>query len=348
MNQSPMVDDKIRYDGLTSEVTKEDLHLYRTQHSGGSAWARYVATFMVAVFIIVGVVSIVIGLLDTQWEQSMIGFMLTGFGALASAGWAIMARQADILAIRLGRFAEQNGLLYSRGPVAVGHQGVIFQIGHSRRADNVIEKVSSDDGLRFEMGDYQYTTGSGKNRRTSYWTYFCVELDRNVPHMLLDAISNNISLFGRSIMSNLPETFNKGQVLSLEGDFNKHFTLYAPKEYKQDAYYVFTPDLMALLIDNARNFDAEVIDNKVFFYTPRYSTKSPFVQPDFMQGVMNIIQNVGSRVHRRTDYYADENIANRAIDIVATEGRRLKKSVNWLVVVVVVLIFAANIFMFMR
>jgi hypothetical protein len=37
----------------------------------------------------------------------MIGFMLTGFGALASAGWAIMARQADILAIRLGRFAKQ-------------------------------------------------------------------------------------------------------------------------------------------------------------------------------------------------------------------------------------------------
>ena len=37
------------------------------------------------------------------------------------------------------------------------------------------------------------------------------------------------------------------QVLSLEGDFDRYFTLYCPKEYERDALYVFTPDLMALL-----------------------------------------------------------------------------------------------------
>ena len=339
------MDNEIKYDALTSDVTADQIRQYRRERKRDSVWGKYIGGFAIAIFALAGIVSIVYGFSSGDTGQGVLGAIMTGLGLLVCFILVIATKHADILAIRLERFAEQNGLIYSRGPVRVGHQGVIFQVGDSRRADNVVTRVDRARGLLFEIGDYRYTPGSGKNRHTSYWTYFCVELDRHVPHMLLDATSNNISLFGKTIMSNLPATFKKDQVLSLEGDFNKHFTLYAPQEYKQDAYYIFTPDLMALLIDNAHALDAETIDNKVFFYTPRSGSNSSFTNIDTLQGIVKIIQTVGASMHRRTDYYADENVANRAIDIVATEGRRLKQGVNWIIIVIVVLIFAVNMLM---
>ncbi|MEO7546479.1 MAG: hypothetical protein ABIT21_09370 [Terrimesophilobacter sp.] len=76
-----------------------------------------------------------------------------------------------------------------------------------------------------------------------------------VPNMILDAKSNNF------LWTNLPQNFSRNQVLSLEGDFDKHFTLYCPKEYEHDALYVFTPDLMTRLIDHAAGYDVELVDD---------------------------------------------------------------------------------------
>lgn len=48
-------------------------------------------------------------------------------------------------------------------------------------------------------------------------------------------------------------------MLSLEGDFDRYFTLYCPGDYERDALYVFTPDLLALLIDESRHFAANAL-----------------------------------------------------------------------------------------
>lgn len=69
-------------------------------------------------------------------------------------------------------------------------------------------------GRFLDMGNYRYTTGSGKNRTTHHWGYMVLALDRALPHMMLDSRANN-RLFGAT---NLPTYFKKDQVLSLEGD----------------------------------------------------------------------------------------------------------------------------------
>ena len=46
---------------------------------------------------------------------------------------------------------------------------------------------------------------------------------------------------------------------TLEGDFDRHFTLYAPDGYGRDALYLLTPDLMSRLIDSARAFDVSLL-----------------------------------------------------------------------------------------
>src|SRR5690606_7535742 len=107
------------------------------------------------------------------------------------------------------------------------------------------------------FGNLRYVTGSGKSRSVHQWGFLAVGLDRRLPHMVLDSRANNRMLG----LSNLPAGFRRDQILSLEGDFDRYFTLYCPKEYERDALYVFTPDLMALLIDEAAPYDVEVVDH---------------------------------------------------------------------------------------
>lgn len=122
-----------------------------------------------------------------------------------------------------------------------------------------------------EFANYRYTTGSGKNRQTHTWGYVAVKLDTPLPHIVLDATSNN-SLFG----SNLPLTFDRDQRLSLEGDFDRYFALYCPADYERDALYLFTPDIMARFIDNAAALDVEIVDDWLFLYAKRdFSTLDP-------------------------------------------------------------------------
>jgi hypothetical protein len=133
--------------------------------------------------------------------------------------------------------------------------------------------------------------------------------------------------------SNLPVSFDRSQVLHLEGDFDQHFTLYAPKEYERDALYVFTPDLMALLIDETGDFDVEIVDDWMFIYSAR-----PFnlLSPVTYERMRRIVATVGAKTLRQTARYADERVGDRLVNQVAPQGRRLKRRTSVFATVIVV------------
>jgi hypothetical protein len=54
--------------------------------------------------------------------------------------------------------------------------------------------------------------------------------------------------------------------LRLEGDFNRYFSLWVTKEFEAEAYEIFTPDIMATLIEKAKNLNFEFIDDKLYIY----------------------------------------------------------------------------------
>lgn len=232
---------------------------------------------------------------------------------------------------RMNKFADDNELVFSPLDRSTSYPGLIFGQGGNRSIHNRFRSVH---GRTLDYGNYRYTTGSGKNRRTHNWGFMALELDRALPHMVLDATANN-QLFG---VTNLPQSFAKNQVLALEGDFNSHFTLYCPRAYERDALYVFTPDLMALLIDNAAPFDVEVVDKWLLVYSPR-----PFdlVDPSVHRRLLGIADTVGAKALRQTQHYADERIGDRSVNMVAPRGQRLKTGVSIASVVTVSIFLAA-------
>ena len=243
---------------------------------------------------------------------------------------SLLINAAEKRKARLYSFAIRNHLTFINEQADPGYAGMIFDEGHSR---------SISAGYVFpqqtEIGNYTYITGSGKNSETHEWGYVKVKMPRKLPNMVLDAKSNNV--FGK--FTNLPDTFRKDQVLSLEGDFNDHFTLYAPKEYERDALYVFTPDVMAKLIDYGGGFDMEVVEDELFIYK---SGKFDLSSQTELTNLLSIVESIGSELREQTDQYADEQVGDRTQNIVAPQGMRLKHGINWIAVIIVIAFLAFN------
>lgn len=331
--QSPVAK-TINYAPLTQPVSKADIQAFLdSQGLTGKIKTIRIATMVIGGIIVLAIVpTIIVG-----GARAIGGVISALIVTLIAAAIILLTEYGYKRAVRFWYFARANNFSYTHALLDPPYTGMIFQQGHSRFASNIIYVPASESFASFEMGDYQYTTGSGKEKQTHNWFYLCVEMDRQLPHMVLDSRANNVRFFGKDLMTNLPESFSKDQILSLEGDFNSYFTLYAPKEYERDALYVFTPDLMALLMDKSAQFDAEIIDNKLYFYR-RYSVDR--TNPTMMYQLLTIIHTVGMKMYQQTDYYADERVGDRASNVIAQGGRRLKQRINWVVVIVVIAIFA--------
>ena len=325
----------IDYSPLFAPISREQVAQFkRESRAVGAPWARTASAVNLLIAVIGGAVVILMATVFGPLVASAISMAGSGGGAsvvfllaplalLAIGGFAayryvsgVSGRWASLL--RRTRFASANGLRYHPGMDDPAYPGLIFSHGASRRTE---DNYLGASGREFDVGNYRYTTGSGKNRTTHTWGYLALRLERKLPHMVLDARSNN-SILGAS---SLPTSFRRDQRLSLEGDFDKYFTLYCPRQYERDALYVFTPDLMALLIDESESFDVEIVDDWMFVYSV-----DPFALDDAktVNRLFQIIDTVGAKTLRQTDRYADERIGDAAINLVAPQGQRLKQGVT--------------------
>jgi hypothetical protein len=345
----------VDYSPLLTNPTPDEVTAYRNQaRASGATYANTTAQTLI-VIVVVGFVGIsvlvpvvggivvflidgiaggnpvtIVALLFFVFLIALFGFVIARVAIAGSGRWGRW--------LRMDRFARANGFTFSPESPNPGYPGAIFHVGDTRKAT---EHFRTAEGRFLDFGNYQYSTGSGKNRSTRQWGFMAIELDRKLPHMVLDSKANN-GLFGGT---NLPATFHKDQILSLEGDFNEYFTLYCPKQYERDALYVFTPDLMALLIDNAAPFDVEIVDAWMFVYS---ATPFPAAQPAVYQRLLRIVETVGAKTLTQTDRYQDDRAAAPfAANIVAPEGTRLKRSVSVgaiILIVVVALIWGWSFF----
>lgn len=226
--------------------------------------------------------------------------------------------------IRMRQFAKANGFEFYEGSER-NESGLIFSRGRSRH----FRIFQATNQPWSELGNYNYTIGSGKNRQTFYYYYLRIPLPRRLPNMVLDSKKNNI--FG---MSNLPEKFSRNQKLELEGDFNNYFTLYAPAEYKTDALYIFTPDVMQAMIATSGKFDAEIVDDNLYLYAQgRYK----LTNSKKLKTLFELAATLNKEFDRQALYYTDDNVGNRTANTIAEPGRRLKSHTPTLMVVALVI-----------
>jgi hypothetical protein len=221
--------------------------------------------------------------------------------------------------MHMDRFALANSMIYVPEILAPVYAGSIFTIGKARRAFDV---VATTAGRYVEIGNYQFCGETGFNRSLNQCGYIRIEVDRRLPHIYL-----------RSRRSQkLGATFARAQEFSLEGDFGNYFRLYAPGGYERDALYIFTPDLMAILIDNAAAYDIEFVDDYIYFYSHR---RFDMRAPATYEHVVDLVDVVIAKALRQTGSYSD--FRSRS-NYVAPQGARLRRGVTVAAVMSVLLV----------
>lgn len=191
------------------------------------------------------------------------------------------------------QFGASIGFIYSPAADLNTVSGRLFSIGHSQKIYDVLSGTLN--GRSSRIFSFEYTVGSGKNSHTYTSTVFETEFTNNMPDITLISKAGGFGM-GESL-------FNTGvERIQLEGDFNKYFTLNVPKGFEEEAYQIFTPDIMAALIDRAKNVNFEFKGSTLYVYSDYQILKR-----DKLQAMFDLAEYLGGLFQR----------SSRAVDIGA-------------------------------
>ena len=182
-------------------------------------------------------------------------FIVCSVLGLVLSAVAYFYARSGVYKLKMQQFAQDNNFKYLPQLYKDALEGVLFTKGHSKKATNGI--MGSYMGKQFALFDYQYTTGSGKNQHTYYHGVMSVQLPKVFPHILLD---------NRRDSSVGSLEFRRDQRLELEGDFNKTFNVYGPKEYEIEVLQILNPHVMSELLKSPEPVDIEIKGQTLFIY----------------------------------------------------------------------------------
>ena len=212
--------------------------------------------------------------------------------------------------VKLERLAVDNGLTFVERGTPPQFPGCIFTTGTT--TPYVHSQFSSTAPNTVIFGNYYpiSTLADGPMLIAApspgkAWGFLAIRLQRSLPNLLLVSTTREPGdMF-------LPVSPNPREALSLEGDFDNYFTLYCPAQFEQDALYVITPDLMALLIDQATPFDVEIAEDWMFFYS-----RIPFDMLDrsMYERLFDILLTIGGKVGHQTSHYTTTVVANPRLE----------------------------------
>lgn len=174
----------------------------------------------------------------------------------------------------LERFALLNGYTFNEDGVVNEAYGSLFRVPGQQRIRDLVSGVYNDHSLHIFL--YQLTIGSGRTRRILATTVFEIELTTPIPPLLL--LHKTSAFLGSD---GLQQAFGTSNSISLEGNFNDHFTLYAFPGTQITALQIFSPDTMALLLDATHPFSVEFAGNHIYLYANGYVSDGSVIDKAF-------------------------------------------------------------------
>ena len=189
---------------------------------------------------------------------------------------------------------------------------------------------------------YHFTTGSGKSRKTHYYTVAHVELARVFPHIIVDSKRTGALI-------------NRGMArrrVKLEGNFDQHFSLYCKEDEHILALSVITPDIMQTLIHKNPLQDIEIIGQDLFFMMAS-DHRSPQALPRLLASVDALADEIAHKAktirYKTSPQAATVSRLEEAVGAYNSSGDQLMSGVfNTVLLIVmmpVILIIVIGLFM---
>lgn len=165
---------------------------------------------------------------------------------------------------------------------------------------------------RFVAEHVEFGNLRTKRAGSDDWKYLTLRLPVPVPHLILGSTKAG------GVAKQLPVHLDQAQRISLEGDFDRHFRVFAPEDYGTDALYLLAPDVMAVLVDHAGTFNVEMVDDTVVFFAPG---AADFTRAETWEAFGGLVNGAVPAVSRAAARYRDDRVAGQG-DPVALSAFR--------------------------
>lgn len=212
------------------------------------------------------------------------------------------------------QFAADNGFEFVAEEYSVMTKGAPFSYMGTGVRKNIL--LGSLGQFPIEAYEFKHTRDSKRTDSTrKHIQVVEVVLPRPLPQFIIDSKKAAV----------LPSNFRVAQKISLEGNFDSYFTLYAPQNYNIAALMLLAPDIMRTLIDHAADCDIEIVGNSLFFYwnDPAQSQAEIIAMFETVKAVVIELQ----KTLTTADIYTD----NIQPYVVAQNGVKLKRKwFDWL------------------
>lgn len=249
--------------------------------------------------------------------------VISGFGAWDRRH----GRRLRAVNALLPAFADANGLSYRAEsvvddtlPAAAGQEGMVQRVG--RR----LAPLPGSGLPPFEIGYrvFHRPTPAGfvPTERHPYpvsldygW-YLAVPLPRRLPHIALLRASDRTD-------SNL----DQAAAYPMGVEFDATLTLLVPPGYERDALYLFTPDVLAAMLDDAGSaqWAAEVLDDHLFFRFPHGSVPQAVFAEDLRRAFL-LVERTAAELATQAERYRDAR--TDVPELVAAPGRRMRTRIR--------------------
>lgn len=170
----------------------------------------------------------------------------------------------------LEEFSNQNGFT-PRTPLETGSYkdrlGLLFQLGRKRQITNSIS--GPIDGFRAFFYKYSFTVGHGRHQ-VKHNSLVCeVKIGNRLPHIFFDAKST-----GHGVDKSVREIIQKANQIATPVELGDDFTMYDQTRLEQEAYELFTPEILKGIRDYASKYDIEIVGDTLFLYCSEIPQKS--------------------------------------------------------------------------
>ncbi len=187
------------------------------------------------------------------------------------------------------QFAAVNNLHYIGKSNVLDMTAALFDSGHSKAISHTIGGIYQNHPI--EIFYYQYTTGQGKQKTIHPYTVARITLQGTAPDILMESKKN--------LFQTKRKRSNQKELL-LESNFRDHFTTYVPEDFGIETFEIFTPEILARLIDAAQGFDFEFIESALYVYTSGTIEKRARLTA-MLELAQYLITTIGPRITRLTD-----------------------------------------------
>ncbi|MFA5831294.1 MAG: hypothetical protein WC878_05690 [Candidatus Paceibacterota bacterium] len=156
------------------------------------------------------------------------------------------------------RFAADHDYTFARMEITENPSGISLYCAMGRKRKKIEEVAGMYNGNLLLFSSFSAVIGEEKTGELISFTMCETRMEGNVPSVILISQENteNIVLLKRGI----PEH----KELTLEGDFNKYFSVYTRAGKEREALEILTPDIMIELIKYAGLFSFEFNQNRIF------------------------------------------------------------------------------------